>query len=101
LEDLFSLAVKEQKGSSGNGLQDRRIRRFLNLHTFRIAASAANTVENATESTLEDADENTRDDTDVITGAAGSVVEAPDLWATSPAAIFPAAASSTRSTFNW
>ncbi len=23
LEDLFSLAVEEQKGSSGNGLQDR------------------------------------------------------------------------------
>jgi hypothetical protein len=56
-----------------------------------------NTVANTTANTAE----NTREDTDVITGAAGSVVEAPDLWATSPAAIFPVAASSTRSTFNW
>jgi hypothetical protein len=45
--------------------------------------------------------EDTREDPDTITGAADCVVEALDLWATSQAAIFPAGANSTRSTFNW
>jgi hypothetical protein len=70
-------------------------------------------VANATENTPEDTDattaaktvanmaEETPEDSDTITGAADSVVEALDLWATSPAAIFLAGASLTRSTFNW
>jgi len=69
-------------------------------------------VANATENTPEDTDattaaktvamaEDTREDSDIIMGAADSVVEALDLRATSPAAIFLAGASSTRSTFNW
>ena len=69
-------------------------------------------VANATENTPEETDaptaaktvamaEDTREDSDIIMGAADSVVEALDLRATSPAAIFLAGASSTRSTFNW
>lgn len=83
---------------------DETISKIFQPQHVSIAVSAANMVAHATEDTDENTVAKTTENTAakapghtaIITGAAGSVVEARGLWVTSPAAIFRAGANSTR-----